>query len=144
MPIRHEVVLVEEATTHAVADTLAELAEIHDSTVGHVLAGEVSDTFDDSTGAGVANCKAIACFTFDEHSSTGAPKSAKLPINTFPPASLEPPPGLRTAITPPLMLFPTPSLHVPVCSRCMPSLQNAPNDRPADPVVRTRTLPGAR
>eukprot|EP01133_Synstelium_polycarpum_P025725 gene25725-biopygen22192 len=72
------VVLVEEPAAHAVADTLAELAEIHDSTVGHVLAGEVSDTFYDSTGAGVTNCEAIACFTFDEHSSTGGAEECEV------------------------------------------------------------------
>ncbi|SKY07991.1 Uncharacterised protein [Mycobacteroides abscessus subsp. abscessus] len=55
-----------------------------------------------------------------------APNSAKLPTRTLPPSAGEPPPGERTTTVPPDIDFPTPSLHVPVCSRRRPSLQNAP------------------
>ncbi|CQA12403.1 Uncharacterised protein [Mycobacteroides abscessus] len=55
-----------------------------------------------------------------------APKSAKLPMRTLPPGSLEPPPGERTVMVPPHALLPTPSLQVPVCVSTIPSLQKTP------------------
>ena len=73
-----------------------------------------------------------------------APNRAKLPISTLPPGSALPPPGVRTMIRPPLWDLATPSLAVPVWLSSRPSLQNAPYDWPAVPVLVTRTEPSAR
>ena len=63
-----------------------------------------------------------------------APNNEKLPTNTFSPNFFPPSSGDLITISPPHDDLPTPSLHVPVCSKINPSLQNAAKLWPAEPL----------
>ena len=93
------VVLVEEAAAHAVAEALAEAAEVEHGAVGHVLAAEVADALDDGGGTGVADREPVARLALRRTAArrwrrTG--RSCRSARCRRVPAS--PPPGVRTTM----------------------------------------------
>lgn len=72
------VVLVQEPAGHAVAEALAERAEVEHGAAGHVLAPEVAEALDDGGRTGVADGEPVTGLALDEGATTGGPEQREV------------------------------------------------------------------
>lgn len=95
------VILIDEAAAHAVAETLAETAEVKHSAIGHIFAGEVAHTFDNGCRTRIAHRETVARLPFHESATAGGAEQCKIADEHIAISILRTATGERTTMVPP-------------------------------------------